>query len=260
MWLSERYNLAIGLSGGLDSRLTFCAATDIRHKELFFTYYSRNNPILSVDIEVARELAATFSLKHLEFPISEGGVKDNFDTEEWKRITDGILGPPGLARQYNRYIGNRYLHIRSNILEIVRGFYLKNKVNHKNNISSHKLSRLFRVATAEEFTPIFQDYMDKTEFNEGSMKGYHYTDIFYWEHRMGAWLGPSIRSTRMVFDTYILYNCRLLLKVMMAQPLEERVSASVIFDIMAELSPESLRVPIFSGSKYIEIPSNLQVE
>jgi SAM-dependent methyltransferase len=82
------------------------------------------------------------------------------------------------------------------------------------------------------------------------MKGFHYTDLFYWEHRLGTWVSGTLRAARADHLTYILYNCRTLIETLIARPLEERNTADVPLALIREMWPELLSVPIFSGSKF----------
>jgi hypothetical protein len=87
------------------------------------------------------------------------------------------------------------------------------------------------------------------------MQGYHYTDLFYWEHRLGTWLSGLLRGARADHQTFSLYNCRTVLETLIARPLDERNAANVMFALIRELWPELLSVPIFSGAKYLSVPT-----
>jgi hypothetical protein len=67
------------------------------------------------------------------------------------------------------------------------------------------------------------------------------------------WLGPMIRGTRVAMDTYIIYNCRALLEMMMSRPLEERYETRLVHSLIDCLWPEVLDVPVFSGSKFFDL-------
>ena len=251
---SER--LAFSLSGGMDSRLTLAASRPVAQHSLYFTYYGDNHPVFSNDIAVVRQLRDALGLEHREARLSAYTTPPDF-AAEFAINGDGMQGPAGLAYWFAGCVGADHLHVRSNILETVRGYYLKNALNHKDAFDALKLARLFRQATAEEFTPYFQDFIDKAQFTHDACRGFHYSDMFYWEHRLGGWLGPMIRGQRAVFETYIIYNSRALLELMMSRPLEDRANASIVVALIERLWPEVLDVPVFSEAKYVDLPGRL---
>ena len=61
----------------------------------------------------------------------------------------GMRGGLVLAHAYLSLFPDGNLHVRSNVLETVRGFYLKNRANRPDRFNADKLSRLFRGVTAE---------------------------------------------------------------------------------------------------------------
>ena len=83
----------------------------------------------------------------------------------------------------------------------------------------------------------------------------HYSDLFYWEHRMGAWHAGMVRGLKLSHRTHTLYNCRAILTAMMARPLPDRARAQVVWALMDELWPEVLQAPIYSGSTYLDRPA-----
>ena len=55
------------------------------------------------------------------------------------------------------------------------------------------------------------DYYERVEFDK--IFNYELLHMFYWEHRMAAWLNASvIVESDVAFDTYMLFNCRKLLE------------------------------------------------
>ena len=244
--------LAIGLSGGMDSRLTLAASRPVQSRARYFTYYKPDVEILLRDVEVAGQLAADLGLNHETLAIPEQGPPEM--ERDFALVTDGLRGPANLLSRFVESFPEPSVHVRSNILETIRGFWLKNPANRKDAFDAATLHRLFRRSSPTEFIPVFADYMERTQFESAAFRGFHWADIFYWEHRMGAWLGPAIRGDREALDTYIIYNSRALLELMMSRPLEDRVSAQLVSLLMEELWPEVLDAPFFSGSKFVHLP------
>ncbi len=245
--LSREYNLAISLSGGIDTRVSLAASRLASDKAIYFTYFN-HGLILATDREIAERLRDQFRLDHIAFP-ANGPMSE--DTKSMKRLHEGSLRCLSTNLQIARHIDSR-LHIRSNTLEVGRGFYLKNSANHPNRFNSEKLSRLFRKDTKEDFQPYFQAFAEKTSFDIQNFYNLHFSDLFYWEHRLAANYGPIYRDGRAYFETYMIYNCRLILELLLSTSLENRRDAAVLFCLMEQLWPEVLQIPIFSGSKFLE--------
>lgn len=243
--------LVIGMSGGMDSRLTLAASRPVHTRAQYFTYYKPDVEILLRDVEVAGPLAAQLHLDHRTLAIPAQGPPAM--ERDFALVTDGLRGPANLVSTYADAFAEDSLHIRSNILETIRGFWLKNPANRKETFDASTLHRVFRRSSPEEFIPVFAEFMERTQFDRAAFRGFHWADIFYWEHRMGAWLGPAICAERAAVDTYIIYNCRALLELMMSRPQEDRVSAQLVSVLIEELWPEVLDAPVFSGSKFVQL-------
>ena len=245
--LASSYRLAISLSGGVDTRLTLAASRAVSSSATYFTYFTKQG-ILATDREVASELATSLALRHIEFQSStpltdeERRLKSKYETMLRKGNNNFAIA---------KHIKG-LLHIRSNTLEVGRVFYLKNPANYSNHFTSEKLSRLFRRDTKDEFQPYFRSFMDKTAFKSQNFFNLHYTDIFYWEHRLPVSYGALYRDGRAYFETYMIYNCRLILEMMLSTSLENRTSAAVVFALIEKMWPETLEAPIFSGSKFLD--------
>jgi hypothetical protein len=253
-WIAGQASLAVSVSGGLDTRVTLSAMRDEAAGCLFFTYRVGGNQVHKTDFEIATELCARLGLRHLPIVVPNVAPTPGPFVDVWRRTHDRTLGNISLVEAYCERLGGRYVHIRSNVLEVVRGYYTKNPANRDNVFDAYKLARLFRGRVAQEFTPYFEEFVEVTAFTPDALKGYHYTDLFYWEHRMGTWLAGVLRGARADHLTYILYNCRTVIEALIARPLEERVAAAAMFALIREMWPEVLSVPIFSGSQFREIP------
>ncbi|HEX8105598.1 MAG TPA: hypothetical protein VF533_23480 [Solirubrobacteraceae bacterium] len=253
-WLTERMPCIVSLTGGLDSRLTLAATREVKDRMRYFTYVVWGNPVHENDVAVAEKLAARLGLTHETWRVSRAEKLDPAFLELWRRTHDGAQG----NGKFNAGIVPRYpeghLHIRSNVLETMRGFYLKNRVNHPDRFTAHKLSRLFRQGTAAEFEPYFEEMLAVTEFTPERKLDIHYTDLFYWEHRLGGFHGGMVRGMKVSHNTYVLYNCRNLLKLLMARPLPERAAGTVVYRLIEHLWPEVLEEAVYSGARFVDNP------
>lgn len=250
-WAAEHYPLAIALSGGLDTRLTLAASRDIADRALYFTWQVGSMAVHVEDMAVASQLTAHLGLRHQE--VRGATYKDPDFRLAWSRMLHGTSNTPVEQQALYQAFPEGTLHIRSNILETVRGFYTKNAVNQPTRFTGNKLGRLFRGPTGGDlFTSEFEEFMEVTDFTSETVRNYHYSDLFYWEHRMGVWLGSAVRSHRSRWETLSIYNNWLILEIMLGRPMAERNKALSVLAAAHRLWPESMEVPIYSGNQYLD--------
>jgi hypothetical protein len=245
-WLTANHNheVSVSLTAGLDSRLTLTASRDVAPDLHYFTYTVWGNRSHRIDCEVASEIAERFGLRHEVYRIKRGEPVPDCLTEYWDRMYGGQRGGLVLANAYLSRYPEGNLHVRSNVLETVRGFYLKNRSNIPDRFDPAKLSRLFRGITASEFVPQFEEFARITSFNSSTKLDYHFSDLYYWEHRLGAWHSGVVSRSKTSHETFIIYNCRKVLEAMLALPLAERVKAIQVWELMGSLWPEAIEIPV----------------
>ena len=89
-------------------------------------------------------------------------------------------------------------------------------------------------------TEVFQHWLAGTPSGIGD----NVLDLFYWEHRLGAWLGPGFTGYDTVRDVLAPFNHRALLATMLGVPVEYRRSPHQLFRRICELTfPETLQLP-----------------
>ena len=79
--------------------------------------------------------------------------------------------------------------------------------------------------------------------------GLNFLDLFYWEHRLGAWLGAQYLVEDSFIDGFAPFNCRAVFVNMLGVGVEHRKEPYVLFRKMCEIAyPEVLDEP-FNWSK-----------
>lgn len=249
--LVNRYKLTMSLSGGLDSRVSLAVSKNVKEKISYFTYSIRGNRYLKKDLEVARELSYKLGLQHDEVVVKSGDPVSPQVFQQLEINSPGNTANADLTQAYVDFFGcdDDRVHIRSNLMEIVREYYLSNPANLRNAYTPRKISGLFRGATREEFSSVFDSFLRDVQFHKTAGKGYHYSDLFYWEHRMGVFVSNVAKRERPIHETVMLFNNRKILDAALSLPLEKRVSAELFYNLIASSWPETLDVPMSSGSK-----------
>jgi hypothetical protein len=250
--LVNKYNVTCSLSGGLDSRLSLAASAQYSDSIEFFTYSIRGNRSLALDLEISREISELLKLNHKAIRIEANQPIDLSTYQQLNNLSPGNFANADLISAYIRHFGcmSNRVHIRSNLMEIGRGYFLKNKANLGNRFDAHKLSALFRRATKEELTPIFSSFSRDAQYDILPLDEYHYTDIFYWEHRMGCFLGQVCKRERPIHETISLFNCRNLLNMILSPSIDQRTESIVFWKLIELMCPQLLDVPFSSGGKY----------
>lgn len=162
-----------------------------------------------------------------------------------------------LVYSYETQLAGEFVHVRSNLMEVMRGSYTNFLRYRENAFDATTLSRLFRFATADEFRPCFEEYIQVTDFRPELIQNYHYADLFHWEQRQGTWLAGHLRGMRTHHLTCMLYNCRRIIEAMLARPIDERNNATVMYALIRNMWPEILNAPISSGERFIDVPELL---
>lgn len=241
--ITSRFKINASLSGGLDSRVTLAAFKNHIDKINFFTYKIRSNSSLKQDLDVAKSLTNHLNLKHEVIDIKYGDKIPDYIYRELDIISPGNYAGADLTWAYACNFEKDSVHVRSNLMEIIRGYYLKNPANLRNAYTPKKISSLYRGGTRDDFIGIFDQYLRDIQFHKISGKDYHYSDIFYWEHRMGIFVSNVIRRERPIMDTIMLFNNHELLTLGLSLSLDERKNADILWEYMRIKYPEVLNIP-----------------
>jgi hypothetical protein len=113
-------------------------------------------------------------------------------------------------------------------------------------LSPRILDNLYhRYRNADAFTKdyvhsAFEEFCGLRDFNRSAMMNYSFYDLFYWEHRSGAWQALALQDWDAAQNTSILYNNRRLLQQLLSVPLEHRAKDTVHSLILKHLLPGAL--------------------
>ena len=186
--------LLFSLTAGMDTRTTLAVASDIVRGSLSFTYANdpsaeRTRLLRVVDadcalsIEIAQYIGATHRIIYPQ-PASATIVKA---ARENAYMSHGIR----LIEPFMLAFGqDRYLHVRSNLLEIGRAYYSHLKQDLTSSIGAAAIflrrGNKQHIEKSSLVKMAFSDLYLVTAAEEAHEKGYHPIDIYYWEFRMSA--------------------------------------------------------------------------
>jgi hypothetical protein len=234
---NARFDLAISLTAGLDSRLVLAASRPIISDVVCMTVRTRDTP--SADYEIPAGLARQLGFRH--------EIVDAFDVpdDSFRRVFNGNVPLPHQNWAPIAWaILRHYQHLRVGATgsgaEIAQCRYGVSRGVHKPTVDQLCAHTRMpdRALARDSFSRWLTDLPDHTA---------QPLDLFYWEHRTGSWLASAQLEIGDVAwrDVFTPYNCRTLLEHMLSidarhrRPPVHRLQRHII----GELWPETLRLP-----------------
>lgn len=230
--------LILSLTAGIDSRVTLAAARG-HVINTSFTYIRPNRVNDVADARVASKVAAAMGTVHhclhvsdqCDVSILESVVKNNF-----------VPHKPAVAATYRDFFPQEAIHIRSNIGELGRNFWRKEK-REETSFSARDLAGTWRkMASCKEAVEAFQEWGDSVGF--WNVDSIHPADLAYWEHRLPCWHGCVVLESDIAFESISLFNHRPTLLALLGVPTADRSRSAVFLRIIEKEAPELLAWPI----------------
>ena len=237
---AKRFDLAVAMSAGWDSRLMLAASRSIARD---IAYYTAKRPDMAwthMDIHIPTRLLTKLKLRH-------------------DIIEHSTEASPEFTAAYNNNVpfahGNRLAPLQSEL-----NYYKRTKVGVTGNVS--EVARCFyprpdapgHAVTAEDLTAVTD--MDhpfaRARFSAwlkdlGDPLNYNILDLFYWEQRAGSWFAHNCLEFDMAWqDIFIPFNSRGLLKDMLSVDECDRQGPQyeLYRQLMLKLWPAVLSQPI----------------
>ncbi|RZS62056.1 hypothetical protein EV386_2373 [Xylanimonas ulmi] len=231
----------VSLTAGLDSRITLAAMREMVPETLFFTYEKRYNLAdgSDCDMATATELSDHLGLDHKGYTILAADIPRRLKAL-LRRNTELSHGR-AVAASYLRELPADRLHVRSNLYEVARGFYRKKE---RPQVGPALFAQL--ISKNADVAPAVVEAFEEMSAVTGilDVPGYDPLDLFYWEFRMGSWFHKVLLESDIAHDTHILFNARVILRLMLSVSARDRVQATV-FDHIVDLAwPAVYDLPI----------------
>ena len=230
--------LIFSLTAGIDSRSSLAFTREFKDKFLYFTYLKENSDLSSsslqsfdIDKNVVQDMVNNLGLNHEFIKID---YKENRDLKDFVNVLKNNTFTRHNFRLADLYVskfGEEYLHIRSNILEIGRAFY-KSKYNLSKVMTVSDMVKCYSVKAMkdERVYKAFECYYKQVEMDR--IFNYNPYDMLYWEYRMGTWHTQVLLESDVAHDTYILFNARKILKLLLSVPMAERLEHTIFKELI----------------------------
>jgi hypothetical protein len=245
--LASGKKLLVGLTAGIDSRVSFAATFQCGRNIEYYTYWSTEAQ--NIDVAVSKHIASVCGLNHMVF-VSEilECMKHDFRQFRKALARNTFYENPHHIKAflYRIYFGeDAYFHIRSNLAEIGRAFYRQKKKRH-DVIDVKQMVNIYnpKYSIYHDVVDAFSEFQERAWFDSSLFFNYDPYDLFYWEFRMAVWHSHIVTESDVAFDTHVLYNSREIFKTLMSVPLEDRLSAAVFKKIVKDALPLISDIPI----------------
>jgi hypothetical protein len=240
---SARFDLALSLTAGLDSRIVMAASKEIINNIALMTVRQIDKPEDYVDVLIPSELLSRIGLKH-EIVHSSYII----DKEYYNIFLNNTALPHWIYAPDAYAIIQFYNHGKvaatGSASEIGRSSFKKQlgKPNEA-QITSRDLAKLQNMEPERFVLDAFDEWL----MNIGDRYNIHTLDLFEWEQGHGNWLAMCQLEFDVAWqDIFTPYNCRSLLASMLSVEDKYRESPDYKLHMMlvSELWPELLDVPI----------------
>jgi hypothetical protein len=240
---ANRFDLALPVTAGWDSRLLLAASKPIRDRLSYFTLKieAANLSETHPDLAVPRALSSRLGLRHevIEQPgSSDGSFSKLFKQNVTLAHDTWCLDAQAIFEFY----GLRKVVIGGGVSEAARNFYsLPHGV--ESIMTGEKLASLTGMRNHPFAVKCFEGWLK----NVDKTCNLRTLDLFYWEQRAGNWLAMCQQEFDIAWqEIFSPYNCRLLLANMLSVKRKYRRAPTYLFykKLMLNLWPEVLEEPI----------------
>lgn len=240
---SARFELALSLTAGMDSRIVMAASKDLIERLSIMTVRQLDKPEDYMDVAVPAQLLSRLKLEH--HVVKSSLIMDR----EFLRIfqANTALPHPAYAPDAHailKYYGHSRVAVTGSASEIGRSSFKKQIQKPKDAaITPEDLAKLQKMGPNRLVIDSYAQWLSGL----GDLHNVHPLDLFEWEQGHGNWLAMCQLEFDIAWrDIFTPYNCRSLLKTMLSVKDEYRESPSYALHrmIISNLWPELLEVPI----------------
>ncbi len=240
---ARRFDLAVSLTAGLDSRVVLAACKSICDRISVMTVRQIDKPSNYADVTVPAELVSKVGL-NLDI-VNSSWLMDDAFIDAFKQNTTlphYIYAPD--AQAILNYYGQRKVVAVGSVSEIGRlSFRSMLRKPETDPTTTEDLCRLQRMGTCPYNMQSFGDWMD----NLGNIYNIPILDMFEWEQGHGNWLAMCQLEFDIAWkDLFAPFNCRNLLTTLLSvdRVYRDAPNYDLFLNIIERLWPDLLSVPI----------------
>ncbi len=240
-----RFDLTLTLTAGWDSRVLLAASKKISDEVFYYTLQFRDLDQGSADIDIPSKLLELLGLDHTIIDCRKE-VPDSFYELYNKNVSNSHFDDWGkIAFGMSEKYPKGKVSLKGNSSEIGRCFYYKN--GHHDTIgSADQIVSLVKGWDEINFIQRQVQQWYKESSDIAKRMNIDILDLFYWEHRMGSWQAQSQLEWDLVQESYVPYNNREILELMLSTSKEYRCAPRYVLHekIAKYLWPEVMSQPV----------------
>jgi len=240
----KKFDIKMGITAGIDSRITLAATKDFIDRIYYFTIEDEKSGINSIDLKIPSKLLPKLGIKHhvlKRLPMSD----------DFRRFHDANAA---LARKDTGKVSfSLYCHfdadftiLNSNVSETSQYKYWLPKA-HINGEGLAIITGRYHPLAIDEYNKWIKGAKNACEASDINI-----LELLYWEQKMGRWATSSFSEYDLVHDTFTPYNNRLLQAYLLG--INERMRRDRMWHIplkmMKYMWPEVLSEPIQPGENF----------
>lgn len=246
---NRRFELALPLTAGWDSRVLLASTKDIAPEVFYYTLqYSHMKPDHE-DIVVPQKLLGKFQHQHHVLPCP-GSMSPAFEEVYMSNVSHAHPSWGVIAEGLLRHYPEQKVCLKGSVSEIARNFYNNNGQPISDaEVDANRLGALCWMGDNPFALKHFEAWLKEArEVTKDT--GIRVMDLFYWEQRVGKWQAVSQLEWDIVQEAFTPYNCRQLLEVLLSADARYRLSPDYkLYEALArELWPETLSEPVNPAS------------
>ena len=242
---AQRFDLALALSGGFDSRVVLAASRGI--KDRICVYNGKRPDVVEnhPDILIPKRLAKKFNLESHYIPQNRNVDKyfgEIFFLNAPYAIHELL---PGLQAEY-KHLEQKKIGVTGNVAEVARfGFDVFEP--YPKNLSGEYLSSIIKWKRGKKRLPFACEAMEDWYQSIDDYFNVNIFDLLYWEQRCGRWFSNNCLVFQMAYrDVFFPFNCRELLIDMLSISESDRMpdNYTLFKKLVQFMWPELLSEPI----------------
>ena len=239
---SNRGDLALSITAGIDSRLVLASCKDIANDISFVTVKKKEMQNDHADLFIPKKILSDLRLPHIVLYLDKS-IRKSFRENYFNSILNAHAKRMAQAQAIFDYNHANKIAMYGNVAEIARLKYEKHiKIGEK--ITPATLSSCAQMGNHPFVIAAFEKWLDQLTKSHN----YEINALFHWEQRDGSWLASGAQSEYSLVwkDMFTPYNCRALLIDMLSVDRRLRRAPDLMFfkDVIQILWPTLLKYPI----------------
>ncbi|MFD2044486.1 hypothetical protein ACFSTA_08995 [Ornithinibacillus salinisoli] len=251
-YYSPKYNLLLGLTGGVDTRALVAGIMGQGVKLRLITWTGNRLP--EKEVPIVAKMKEHLGCPHVYLDPSNKVDSERFTElrKEASTSTGYSRGFSGLTAHMGEVVQPNEIFVRGFGGEIIRGFYSRHKASMsgdliKDFMNLYKTKRI--KEPGEEFTNFVAEstkgFIERANYSN-EMFNIDVSDLFYWEQRMGMWGSNMLNEMDPAIYSVVGFNSRPLYETAFGLDEKERLGAEIMLKITARYDKKFSEIGVLS--------------